>query len=417
MPRPAGPLRASPRTRRTRSSRSVEGVSVRSRSRSDDRAMRWDGLVEWPHGRATISRGSGRVPVGPLVFKTSGAALGAARWVRLPRAPASDEVDADRASPSALPPEGRARRSAAEVAGLRRRPLGRRPGPSADRPSCRDVIAEERGRLAAGEVGPDGRDPCRGGRRPARGLRRSVRRKRPHVRHQRDRRHPAHEPRPCPVAPGGDRRGDAGGRRATRCSSSTATTGRRGPRFRAAEEHLIALTGAEDALVTENNAAALALAVGLAGQTRGRGVARRARRDRWRRPDPGDRPANRRAAGRGRDDQPHASVGLRSAARRGPGDRRPSGPSRRTSRRPASWRRPTRSRSRGSPTRTARSSSMTSAAGRCSTRRPSGSPTSRLPPSGWRPGGPRDVQRRQAGRWPAGRADRRAGRPHRPDPA
>jgi len=48
-------------------------------------------------------------------------------------------------------------------------------------------------------------------------------------------------------------------------------TGRRGPRFRVAEEHLIALTGAGDALVTNNNAGALALAVGLAG--RGRGVA------------------------------------------------------------------------------------------------------------------------------------------------
>ena len=46
--------------------------------------------------------------------------------------------------------------------------------------------------------------------------------------------------------------------------------GRRGPRFRAAETHLIALTGAEDALVTINNAAAVALAVGLAGR---RGVA------------------------------------------------------------------------------------------------------------------------------------------------
>ena len=34
--------------------------------------------------------GSGRVPVGPLVFKTSGAALGAARWVRLPRVPAME---------------------------------------------------------------------------------------------------------------------------------------------------------------------------------------------------------------------------------------------------------------------------------------------------------------------------------------
>ncbi len=48
------------------------------------------------------------------------------------------------------------------------------------------------------------------------------------------------------------------------------TTGRRGARFRAAEAHLIALTGGEDAFVTNNNAAALALAVGLAG--RGGGV-------------------------------------------------------------------------------------------------------------------------------------------------
>ncbi len=43
-------------------------------------------------------------------------------------------------------------------------------------------------------------------------------------------------------------------------------TGRRGPRGRRAEEHLVALTGAEDALVTNNNAAALALAVGLVGR-------------------------------------------------------------------------------------------------------------------------------------------------------
>ena len=48
-------------------------------------------------------------------------------------------------------------------------------------------------------------------------------------------------------------------------------SGRRGKRSRAAEEHLMALTGAEDALVTNNNAAAVALAVALVG--RGRGVA------------------------------------------------------------------------------------------------------------------------------------------------
>ncbi|HET7725872.1 MAG TPA: L-seryl-tRNA(Sec) selenium transferase [Candidatus Limnocylindrales bacterium] len=43
-------------------------------------------------------------------------------------------------------------------------------------------------------------------------------------------------------------------------------TGRRGRRYREAEEHLVALTGAEDALILNNNAAAVALAVGLAGR-------------------------------------------------------------------------------------------------------------------------------------------------------
>jgi L-seryl-tRNA(Ser) seleniumtransferase len=43
-------------------------------------------------------------------------------------------------------------------------------------------------------------------------------------------------------------------------------TGRRGLRHREAEEHLVALTGAEDAFVTNNSAAALVLAVGLAGR-------------------------------------------------------------------------------------------------------------------------------------------------------
>jgi L-seryl-tRNA(Ser) seleniumtransferase len=43
-------------------------------------------------------------------------------------------------------------------------------------------------------------------------------------------------------------------------------TGRRGRRFRAVEDEVVALTGAEDALVTNNNAAAVVLAVGLAGR-------------------------------------------------------------------------------------------------------------------------------------------------------
>lgn len=45
-----------------------------------------------------------------------------------------------------------------------------------------------------------------------------------------------------------------------------AETGRRGRRFRAVEDQVVALTGAEDALVTNNNAAAVALAAGLAGR-------------------------------------------------------------------------------------------------------------------------------------------------------
>ncbi|HXR27380.1 MAG TPA: hypothetical protein VN771_05920, partial [Candidatus Baltobacteraceae bacterium] len=52
------------------------------------------------------------------------------------------------------------------------------------------------------------------------------------------------------------------------------TSGRRGARFRLAEEHLIALTGAEDALVTNNNAAAVALTVSLAGRRGGVAVSR-----------------------------------------------------------------------------------------------------------------------------------------------
>jgi L-seryl-tRNA(Ser) seleniumtransferase len=50
-------------------------------------------------------------------------------------------------------------------------------------------------------------------------------------------------------------------------------SGKRGKRYRAAEEHLIALTGAEDAVVTNNNAAAVVLACHLAGR-RGIAVAR-----------------------------------------------------------------------------------------------------------------------------------------------
>ena len=88
-------------------------------------------------------------------------------------------------------------------------------------------------------------------------------------RHQRDRRHRPHEPGPGAVA-GRAIEAAIAAARDYRLLELDRATGRRGPRARVAEDHLVALTGAEDALVTNNNAAALALAVGLAG--RGGGV-------------------------------------------------------------------------------------------------------------------------------------------------
>ncbi len=102
-------------------------------------------------------------------------------------------------------------------------------------------------------------------------------------------------------------------------------SGRRGHRFRAAEEHLIALTGAEDALVDEQQRGGRR-SRGRAGRAwrPGRRVARGAGRDRRRRADPGDRPAGRRPSRRGRDDEPDACRRLRGRA----GGRRPARPPR-----------------------------------------------------------------------------------------
>ena len=81
------------------------------------------------HAPTMIARyhraGSGRVPVGPLVFKTSGAALGAARWVRLPRVPATEDA---RCRPDRPRPP-----SVERLLGRRARPRLRRPGADARR--------------------------------------------------------------------------------------------------------------------------------------------------------------------------------------------------------------------------------------------------------------------------------------------
>ena len=88
----------------------------------------------------------------------------------------------------------------------------------------------------------------------------------PAARHQRDGRDPAHEPRAGAVAARGARSRRSRPPPTYGYLELDEVTGRRGPRFGAAEEHLVALTGAEAALVVTNNAAALLLAVGLAGR-------------------------------------------------------------------------------------------------------------------------------------------------------
>jgi L-seryl-tRNA(Ser) seleniumtransferase len=159
-------------------------------------------------------------------------------------------------------------------------------------------------------------------------------------------------------------------------------TGRRGRRARIAEDHLVALTGAEDALVTNNNAgSARPRRRARRARRRRRGVSRRAGRDRG-----GVRiPEIIRRAGspidRGRDDQSNAERGFRRAAGRGPGTCRPARPSLelrddRVHRgaRSARGRRP-------GPQPWLRWSSMTSDPVHCSTPRHSASPTSRCRPS------------------------------------
>jgi L-seryl-tRNA(Ser) seleniumtransferase len=196
--------------------------------------------------------------VGPPVFKTGDAALGVAWWVRLPCAPASGGctiVATDQPRPPSV-----------ERVLKALRPRTADTDAAALLAVARDAIAEEARRLATGD---DPRTPDELADAAAGALERLATIRMTTVINATGviiHTNLGRAPWPAVAA-------EAVAEAASDylLLELDRETGRRGARFRQAEEHLVALTGAEDALVTNNNAAAVALAIGLAG--RGRGVA------------------------------------------------------------------------------------------------------------------------------------------------
>jgi L-seryl-tRNA(Ser) seleniumtransferase len=196
--------------------------------------------------------------VGPPVFKTGDAALGVAWWVRLPCAPASGG--------STIVATDQPRPPSVERVLKALRPRTADTDPAALLAVARDAIAEEARRLATGD---DPRTPDELADAAAGALERLATMRMTSVINATGviiHTNLGRAPWPAVAA-----EAIAEVVSGYLLLELDRETGRRGARFRQAEEHLIALTGAADAFVTNNNAAAVALAIGLAG--RGRGVA------------------------------------------------------------------------------------------------------------------------------------------------
>ena len=235
--------------------------------REDERAL----VVEPVHGRVVgrararrAGRGRRRARSRPTSSCSSAAGVlrRAARRTRRARSAGS------RAGPSVAvtlldsrdgaPRAAVGRRAAADAASSQRLPREGGAGGGA-----RDARAGARGDRGRPRPGRPRRRAC--SRAPARARRAAAA-----ARRQRDRRRPAHEPRPRAARRGRARTRRRDRRRATRTSSTTSATGARGSRHDHLAAVLRALTGAEDALVVNNNAAALLLA--LAALAEGREV-------------------------------------------------------------------------------------------------------------------------------------------------
>ena len=132
------------------------------------------------------------------------------------------------------------------------------------------------------------------------------------ARNQRDRCDCAHQPWACTAECGCACSGGGDFSRPTAISNMALKAGTRGSRHDHAKERLCRITGAEDALVVNNNAGAVFLV--LAGSVRGRGCAcesRPACRNRRRLSHSGCAASERSAAGRGGHYESHASARLR----------------------------------------------------------------------------------------------------------
>ena len=197
--------------------------------------------------------------MGLLVFKTSGAAFDVARWVRLPCAPAMPRTMPIMAGIRPPSVDALLRAAGDDLDGR-------------DRPAltgvARDVVAEERAALQAGRPGRDMDALVDAYLARTRWLQDSMA-----------------GPRDVGLPPAVNATGvilhtnlgrapwpwaaiQAAGNAAAvpAMLELDPETGRRGKRFAAVEDDVIALTGAEAALIANNNAAAVAIAVGLAGR-------------------------------------------------------------------------------------------------------------------------------------------------------